>query len=407
MTLPLEMEQPRTILIGISGCSSSGKTTLARLLRDIFPETFILHEDDFYKPESELPIKDGLLDWDCPEAISIPDLEAALTHIRETGSSPVSSIVPNTTTTPSSDTNPCSSTSRLSHRSGHGCTSSPLPLPPPPSSPRTPLASSSSSFTSLPSSGKSSSSRSSLTTTMPARRIQASLISKEDQNSVGPSPISPSRLAHCTAKVRAWLAPGQPGSLIFSSPPPPPRSSAGESNENDSQPTPQNQDDNEEEKKKKKNRNKKNTRLCILDGFLLFSPQPQPLCRVTSLLDIKLFLQVSKQKALQRREARDGYVTLEGFWKDPPGYVEKIVWPNYAAAHRWMFVEGVVEGGRLDEGVLRREGIRAMAANQGKEDAEFGEMLEWAVQVVMDELERICLGGEKGVDGARGDGDAK
>jgi nicotinamide/nicotinate riboside kinase len=48
-----KMEQPRTIIIGISGCSSSGKTTLARLLRDIFPETFILHEDDFYKPESE------------------------------------------------------------------------------------------------------------------------------------------------------------------------------------------------------------------------------------------------------------------------------------------------------------------------------------------------------------------
>jgi nicotinamide/nicotinate riboside kinase len=47
------MDEPRTILIGISGCSSSGKTTLARLLRDMFPETFILHEDDFYKPESE------------------------------------------------------------------------------------------------------------------------------------------------------------------------------------------------------------------------------------------------------------------------------------------------------------------------------------------------------------------
>jgi uridine kinase len=47
------MDQPRTIIVGISGCSSSGKTTLARLLRDMFPETFILHEDDFYKAESE------------------------------------------------------------------------------------------------------------------------------------------------------------------------------------------------------------------------------------------------------------------------------------------------------------------------------------------------------------------
>ena len=47
------MDHQRTIVIGISGVSSSGKTTLARLLRDLFPETFILHEDDFYKPESE------------------------------------------------------------------------------------------------------------------------------------------------------------------------------------------------------------------------------------------------------------------------------------------------------------------------------------------------------------------
>ena len=43
----------KAVIVGISGASSSGKTTLARLLRDIFPGTFILHEDDFYKPESE------------------------------------------------------------------------------------------------------------------------------------------------------------------------------------------------------------------------------------------------------------------------------------------------------------------------------------------------------------------
>lgn len=43
----------KAAIVGISGASSSGKTTLARLLRDIFPSTFILHEDDFYKPESE------------------------------------------------------------------------------------------------------------------------------------------------------------------------------------------------------------------------------------------------------------------------------------------------------------------------------------------------------------------
>jgi nicotinamide/nicotinate riboside kinase len=47
------MEQQAAFIVGISGCSSSGKTTVARLLRDIFPNSFILHEDDFYKPEDE------------------------------------------------------------------------------------------------------------------------------------------------------------------------------------------------------------------------------------------------------------------------------------------------------------------------------------------------------------------
>jgi nicotinamide/nicotinate riboside kinase len=46
-------EDRKAVVVGISGCSSSGKTTLARLLRDLFPNTFIIHEDDFYKPESE------------------------------------------------------------------------------------------------------------------------------------------------------------------------------------------------------------------------------------------------------------------------------------------------------------------------------------------------------------------
>jgi chloramphenicol 3-O-phosphotransferase len=43
----------KAVVVGMSGCSSSGKTTLSRLLRDIFPNTFVLHEDDFYRAEVE------------------------------------------------------------------------------------------------------------------------------------------------------------------------------------------------------------------------------------------------------------------------------------------------------------------------------------------------------------------
>lgn len=48
----------KTIIIGLSGPSSSGKTTLARLLRSVFAlenkiRTFIIHEDDFYLPDDQ------------------------------------------------------------------------------------------------------------------------------------------------------------------------------------------------------------------------------------------------------------------------------------------------------------------------------------------------------------------
>lgn len=123
--------------------------------------------------------------------------------------------------------------------------------------------------------------------------------------------------------------------------------------------------------------------MCLLDGFLLYSPPK--FADVMSLLDIKFFLQVSRSRATQRREARDGYVTLEGFWKDPPGYVDKIVWPNYVEAHRWMFVDGDVESGRLDWGILKER--RILAQEGGGTDFDFEVTLEWIVGEVMRTLE--------------------
>jgi len=72
----------RALLIGISGVSSSGKTTLARLLRDIWPHTFILHEDDFYWEDTKIPVKDGVADWDCLESIDISTLQSCLRHVK-------------------------------------------------------------------------------------------------------------------------------------------------------------------------------------------------------------------------------------------------------------------------------------------------------------------------------------
>jgi uridine kinase len=54
----------QTLIVGLSGPSSSGKSTLARLLRSILNialpdrslKLFILHEDDFYKPNDQIPV---------------------------------------------------------------------------------------------------------------------------------------------------------------------------------------------------------------------------------------------------------------------------------------------------------------------------------------------------------------
>ncbi|KAK1772949.1 nicotinamide riboside kinase 1 [Phialemonium atrogriseum] len=256
------MGKERAVVIGISGCSSSGKTTLARLLRDIFPNTFILHEDDFYKPEDQLPLKDGLVDWDCPEAISVPDMVRALSHIRATGTFP------------------------------------------------------------------------------------PDVHSKEDQNSVGPCPVSDAKIASLRARVEAWLQPGQPGHAILGG------GGGGGAR-----------------------------RLCLLDGFLLYSASVAP---VTDAIDVRLFLLASRAAATRRRATRDGYVTLEGFWRDPPGYVDRVVWPNYEAAHAWLFEGGDVQGEPRRD-VLARERIRVQL---GKGlDVDMETTLEWAVDTIMGDLE--------------------
>lgn len=110
------------------------------------------------------------------------------------------------------------------------------------------------------------------------------------------------------------------------------------------------------------------------------------MAEVQPTMDIKLFLRVSYAKAKARREARSGYVTLEGFWEDPPGYVDKIVWPNYVQDHEWMFEDGDVEG-RFGEGVLERTGIRCQ---EGEVDADMERTLKWAVEILMEMLPSIA-----------------
>lgn len=245
---------PTSTILGLSGPSSSGKTTLARLLRSIFPHTLILHEDDFYRPEEQLPFRDGLRDWDCAAALDIPSLVRALNHIREKGELP------------------------------------------------------------------------------------DWLESKEDKNEVGEHGVPEETIKALKEKVGNWV--DGPG-----------RGKIGE---------------------KKK--------LMVLDGFLLFGESMKD---VRECIDIRMMLTAKFAKAKERREKRSGYVTLEGYWEDPPGYVEKVVWPGYVEEHAFMFEEGNVDG-KVDQEVVARLGVLVCPG-----DGEWGmaRMLEWAVEIVMKALE--------------------
>ncbi|KAI9739487.1 MAG: ribosylnicotinamide kinase [Claussenomyces sp. TS43310] len=254
----------KALVVGVSGASSSGKTTLARLIRDIFPNTFVLHEDDFYKEEKDIPTKEDVKDWDCPAALSIPDMVSSLKHIQENGT-----------------------------------------LPP-------------------------------------------DFDSKEDRNDIGPCPVPDSTIANLRARVDQWTQPGCPGHGILES--------------SVQQPL----------------------RMCIFDGFLLYSPSMNA---IQPHMDIKLFLRVSYAKAKERREARSGYATIEGFWQDPPGYVDQIVWPNYVEEHRWMFEDGDVEGKLKDE-ILKEWNIQCQV-DKGP-DVDMETTLKWTVSTLMKELEGVA-----------------
>jgi nicotinamide/nicotinate riboside kinase len=277
----------KAIILALTGPSSSGKTTLARLLRDIIPDSFILHQDDFYLPEeqcvlysimhnfnsvplgkhvndyllsllivvccSRIPIdpKTKLQNWDCPESLDITAFTTVLDHIHTHGTIP----------------------------SNHA--------------------------------------------------------SKEDKNAVGQSGVSPAQIAVCQSHVEKTLV-----------------------------------------ALKEQGADRKT--VAIVDGFLLL-----PIEEVKERLDTILFLRLGLAEAKKRREARKGYVTLEGFWEDPPGYVEDVVWPNYVKYHKPFFMGGDVEG-EVDPGNLGND-VKYIEGSYGLRVG-VPELLEWAVDIVCNEV---------------------
>lgn len=70
------------VIVGIGGPSSSGKTTVARALHLLLPKATLIHLDDFYYPDDQIPndLTHNVANWDCPEAI---DWEKFSNYIKE------------------------------------------------------------------------------------------------------------------------------------------------------------------------------------------------------------------------------------------------------------------------------------------------------------------------------------
>ena len=266
--IPSEPVKP--LLVGLSGPSSSGKTTLARLLLRILPNARILHQDDFYFQDSQIPYRSvpkrdpatgtiskslsgkaethEIQDWDCVEALNVTALRDALLHVRDNGSLP-------------------------------------------------------------------------------------QLHSIQGQQSVGPGgEIDSATVEHLREK------------LLSASP------------------------------------SLQTRPIILVDGFMLFANSTKNLIL---LFDIKLLLRTTYLEAKKRREARTGYVTLEGFWKDPPFYVEDIVWPNYVKEHAYLFKNGDVDG-EIDEAVCKELDVDGMPKEC---EGDVIQLVRWATAKVAERIE--------------------
>ncbi|KAI8614068.1 P-loop containing nucleoside triphosphate hydrolase protein [Chytriomyces sp. MP71] len=84
----------RTVLIGCAGASCSGKSTLTEWLSRIL-DLPILHQDNFFKKDSEVPVVNGLRYWDCPDALDMPAFAAFLESVKSNPSSIASVLSPN------------------------------------------------------------------------------------------------------------------------------------------------------------------------------------------------------------------------------------------------------------------------------------------------------------------------
>lgn len=112
--------------------------------------------------------------------------------------------------------------------------------------------------------------------------------------------------------------------------------------------------------------------IVLVDGFMLYHSS-----KVLKLFDVKLFFRASFETLKARREARQGYNTVSGFWVDPPDYFTKIVWPEYVKNHEYLFKDNDVTKS-LNDYATKQIGIRDIM----NEDLKLHHLISWAINEI-------------------------
>lgn len=119
-------------------------------------------------------------------------------------------------------------------------------------------------------------------------------------------------------------------------------------------------------------------KFVIVDGIMLYHNNSP----VVQRLDTKFLLRASRDELRRRREKRNGYVTIDGFWQDPPGYFDKIVWPGYEKQHRYLFKENDVDG------PLTNDSSSKLNIHLPSSTNSMAENLQWALGTIINEALR-------------------
>jgi nicotinamide/nicotinate riboside kinase len=120
----------------------------------------------------------------------------------------------------------------------------------------------------------------------------------------------------------------------------------------------------------------KDRQMVFVDGIMLYHEKSH----LVDKFDTRFFLRASFEELKKRRAARAGYVTQAGFWQDPPGYFEDIVWPGFVKNHSYLFENGDVDG------TVTKDAMDTLQLHIPHGLSDMTDILNWAVTVLLNQV---------------------